>query len=190
MKLMPGDQISYKVFYLEMNEPPDFDWPQKPPGNIFIWNSIKPSTRYFFDLYAAVGSEYEWTDKYEVPIKELDDFLSHPFVRMFTFVKDGWTAGFFILDNRIEGICDLAYFGLVPEVIGCGYGGYLLKFAVKESWEAKDIQLLTVNTNSLDHPSALPLYKKVGFKLKNIEHEKRTLTRSRNVDNDRIIRIG
>ena len=26
MKLMPGDQISYKVFYLEMNKPLYFAW--------------------------------------------------------------------------------------------------------------------------------------------------------------------
>ena len=185
MKLMPGDQISYNVFYLEMSKPPDFDWPQKPAGDIFLLPSIKPSVRYFFDLYAAVGSEYEWTDKYEVPTKEISDFISHPRVRMFTFFKDGWTAGFFILDSRREGICDLAYFGLVPEATGCGYGDYLLKFAVKESWGVTGMQLLTVNTNTLDHPGALPLYKKVGFKLINIENAKRILTKSRNVDTNK-----
>ena len=184
MKLMPGDKISYEVTYLEMNTQPDIEWPEPPSGDIFVLHSKKPSSRYFFDLYRAVGEEYEWTDKYELPLKEIDAFLSHSFVQMFTFFKNGWTAGFFVLDRRILGICDLAYFGLVPEAIGFGYGEYLLKFAVKESWKEKDMQLLTVNTNTLDHPNALPLYEKIGFKITRNEKEIRTLTKPRSVNNN------
>ena len=106
---------------------------------------------------------------------------------MFTFFKDGWTAGFFILDNRKKWVCELAYFGLVPEAMGYGYGEYLLKFAVLESWKSQDLRLLTVNTNTLDHSRALPLYKKVGFKIVRIENETRILTKPRNFDkNSRI----
>ena len=179
MKLIPGDEISYEVFYLEMRTSPKFEWPKKPSGDIFISNSVKPSSRYFFDLYKAVGGDYEWTDKLKLPISEIDFFLCHPLVRMFTFFKDGWAAGFFMLDYRVTGICDLAYFGLVPEAIGFGYGEYLLKFAVKESWKMKDIGLLTVNTNTLDHPNALPLYQKVGFDIVRSKTEIRRLTQPR-----------
>ena len=184
MKLMPGDQISYEVSYLEMNEPPSFGWPKKPVGYIFVLNSPSPSSRYFFDLYAAVGAKYEWTDKYELPIHEVEHFLCNQSVKMFTLFKDGWTAGFFILDGRQKQICDLAYFGLVPEAMGHGYGEYLLRFAVKQAWERSGIEILTVNTNSLDHPSALPLYKKIGFKVVNREQETRTLTQSRIINNN------
>ena len=179
MKLMPGETISYEVFYLEMKRAPNFTWPQKPAGDVFILRAVKPSSRYFFDLYAAVGANHEWTDKYDLPINEIDEFISNPLVQMFTFFKDGWTAGFFILDSTIDSVCDLAYFGLVPEVIGCGYGEYLLKFAVKMGWKSMATRLLTVNTNTLDHPNALPLYKKVGFKLKRSEAMARTLTKQR-----------
>ena len=190
MKLIAGDEIRYTVSYLEMNSSPDFEWPSKPPGDVFILNSVRPSVRYFFDLYGAVGAEYEWTDKYNEPTVEIEEFLSHKLVRMFTFFKDGWTAGFFILDNRENRACDLTYFGLVPEAIGLGYGKYLLKFAVKESWKNDDIDLLTVNTNSLDHPSALHLYKEVGFKINRIESETRILTKARTISDDQINRIG
>ena len=182
MKLRPGDEISYEVFYLEMRTSPKFEWPKKPSGDIFISNSVKPSSRYFFDLYKAVGGDYEWTDKFELPTSEIDFFLCHPLVRMFTFFKDGWTAGFFMLDYRVTGICDLAYFGLVPEAIGFGYGKYMLKVAVKEGWNRNGTKLLTVNTNSLDHPNALPLYKKIGFMLKNKKKATRVLTKSRYKD--------
>ena len=179
MKLNVGDEINYTVSYLEMGAPPDFDWPSEPSSNMLVLESNNPPARYFLSLYEAVGAEYEWTDKFLCSKKEVNDFLLHPKVTMFTFLKNGWTAGFFVLDKRKKNICDLAYFGLVPEVIGYGYGKYLLKFAIKESWAKKDIKLLTVNTNTLDHPKALPLYKKMGFKVTTNENEMRILTRPR-----------
>ena len=184
MKHNVGDQINYTVSYLEMVSPPDFDRPIEPSSNILVLEARDPPVRYFLSLYKAVGAEYEWTDKFICSATEVYDFLFHPNVKMFTFLKNGWTAGFFVLDKRKPNICDLAYFGLVPEVIGYGYGEYLLKFAIKESWAAKDINLLTVNTNTLDHPNALPLYKKMGFKVIMNEKETRILTRPRNIANN------
>ena len=190
MKLLPGDKISYDIYYLEMDSPPEFEWPVPPSDHISVISSSKPPSRYFFDLYAAVGADYEWTDKYDLPKSEIDEFLTDSSVKLFTLLKDGWTAGFFILDSRREGICELAYFGLVPEVIGFGYGKYLLKFAVKKSWAAEGVRVLTVNTNSLDHPNALPLYQRVGFKLTKTRNGIRTLSKSRNVDSNQNSRIG
>ena len=167
-----------------MVESPNFEWPIEPSSNILVLAANNPPGRYFLSLYEAVGAEYEWTDKFSCPTKEVNDFLLDPNVKLFTFLKNGWTAGFFVLDKRKPNICDLAYFGLVPEAIGHGYGEYLLKFAIKESWAAKDINLLTVNTNTLDHPNALPLYKKMGFKVIANENATRILTRSRIITNN------
>ena len=184
MKLNVGDRINYTVSYLKMVGPPDFEWPIKPSNNILVLEANNPPVRYFFSLYEAVGAEYEWTDKFSCTKKEVNDFLLDPNVKLFTFLKNGWIAGFFVLDKRERNICDLAYFGLVPEAIGYGYGEYLLKFAIKESWVEKDINLLTVNTNTLDHPNALPLYKKLGFKVIANEKATRILTRSRIIMNN------
>jgi len=184
MKLNIGDQINYVVSYLEMVVPPFFGWPSEPSGNILILEANNPPVRYFFSLYEAVGADYEWTDKFRCSIKEVNDFLLDPNVKLFTFLKNGWSAGFFVLDKRKQNICDLAYFGLVPEAIGHGYGEYLLKFAIKQSWAAEDINLLTVNTNTLDHPNALPLYKKMGFKVIKNEKETRILTRPKIITNN------
>ena len=184
MKLNIGDQINYVVSYLEMVVPPFFGWPSEPSGNILILEANNPPVRYFFSLYEAVGADYEWTDKFRCSIKEVNDFLLDPNVKLFTFLKNGWSAGFFVLDKRKQNICDLAYFGLVPETIGHGYGEYLLKFAIKQSWAAEDINLLTVNTNTLDHPNALPLYKKMGFKVIKNEKETRILTRPKIIKNN------
>jgi GNAT superfamily N-acetyltransferase len=57
---------------------------------------------------------------------------------------------------------ELAYFGLIPDYIGRGLGGFLLATAIDIAW-SKPIERLWVHTNTLDHPRALPLYQQLGF---------------------------
>ena len=68
-----------------------------------------------------------------------------------------------MLDGREEGVCDLAYFGLVPEAVGTGLGSWLLKTAILTAWARPGTQRLTVNTCTLDHPRALAQYQRMGF---------------------------
>jgi GNAT superfamily N-acetyltransferase len=94
-------------------------------------------------------------------------------------MRDGWPHGFFVLDSREAGRCDLAYFGLVPQAIGRGLGTFLLQTAVHMAWDRPATGRLTVNTNSLDHPRALPLYQKAGFEPVRRETRVRVLSRDR-----------
>ena len=54
---------------------------------------------------------------------------------LYTFMRAGWPHGFFVLDGRTPGRCNLAYFGLVPEAIGRGLGTFLLQTAVHMAWD-------------------------------------------------------
>ena len=83
--------------------------------------------------------------------------------RLYTLIRDGWPHGFFILDCRAPEVCDLAYLGLVPEAIGRGLGTFLLHTALHMAWDRPGTARVSVNTNTLDHPRALPLYQKAGF---------------------------
>ena len=76
---------------------------------------------------------------------------------------EGVPAGYFELDRREEGVVDLAYFGLLPPFVGKKLGPYLLYQAVEQAWSYEP-EKVTVNTNTMDHPKALPLYQKFGFK--------------------------
>ena len=182
MQTKAGEEISYKVAYLEMLVAPKLSWPDLPDSNLSLLRLKSPPLRYFLDLYSSVGSDYEWTDLHSLPVEEIEEFLNHPRVKFYTLMKEGWPAGFFILDNRLKCSCDLAYFGLVPEVIGSGLGKFLLKMAVKFAWAIPGIEKLTVNTCSLDHPNALPLYKKMGFKVFKVVENKRILKHTRKID--------
>jgi GNAT superfamily N-acetyltransferase len=122
-----------------------------------------------------VGREYEWQDRFEQAEKDpaaLQAFVRDPEVVIWTAIRGGWPAGFFMLDWRQAGVCDLAYFGLVPQAVGTGLGRPLLQTAIAMGWERASVEKMTVNTCTLDHSQALPLYQKMGFKP--VEREERT----------------
>jgi GNAT superfamily N-acetyltransferase len=177
-----GEQIAYTVTYLEMATRPDWPWPPAPSGPaLALLHSEEPPSWYFLALYSAVGAAHEWTDRLADPPDRLAAFLTDPGVALYTLMRRGWPAGFFMLDTREAGVCDLAYFGLVPEATGQGLGRWLLRTAVQMGWDRPGVTRMTVNTNSLDHPAALPLYQKIGFAPVRREVHRRILTRDRMV---------
>ena len=179
-RLNPGDQIDYIVTYLEMDARPTAPAPPMPVGQSLALIAAKePPSDYFLYLYGAVGGAYEWTDWLNAKPAELDAFLSDEKVELFTVMVDGWPGGFFILDTRVPGTCDLALFGLVPQAMGRGLGSWLIANAVHMGWDRPGVEKMTVNTNTLDHPRALALYQKAGFVPVRREAKTRRLSRSR-----------
>lgn len=162
--MAPPGEVDYVVTWLEMEARPEGPRPVLPVGpQVALLHAVEPPVGYFFHLYDTVGAGYEWTDMHAEPADEVRAFLHDPRAALYTMMVDGWPGGFFLLDWREAGVCDLAYFGLVPEAIGRGLGGWLLATAVDMGWERPGTAKMTVNTNTLDHPRALPLYQKVGF---------------------------
>tara|TARA_B110000259_G_scaffold121608_1_gene138036 strand:+ start:207 stop:752 length:546 start_codon:yes stop_codon:yes gene_type:complete len=166
-------KIFYRVTYLEMNKPPLFNWPTPINKKISILESKNIPVWYFLFLYKSVGSEYDWTDQLLKTNDEINAFINNQKVRFFTLIKDGWTAGFFILDYRNRNLCDLSYIGLVPDAIGIGLGKFLFKTAILMAWDKTNIEKLTVNTCTLDNKYALPLYQKLGFDVVKFEDLKK-----------------
>ena len=61
---------------------------------------------------------------------------------------------------------EIAYFGLLPEFIGRGFGGGLLTSAIETAWTwAPTPSRVWVHTCNRDHPSALANYQARGFKI-------------------------
>jgi GNAT superfamily N-acetyltransferase len=180
MKHRAGDRVEVAVTYLEMTARPGYPRPHLPTGPVSaLIGAERPPVWYFLDLYDRVGADYEWTDQRAAPADTLAAFLHDPAVALYTFMRAGWPHGFFVLDGREAHRCDLAYFGLVPEAIGRGLGTFLLQTAVHMAWDRPGTARVTVNTNSLDHPRALPLYQKAGFTPVHRESRTRILTRDR-----------
>jgi GNAT superfamily N-acetyltransferase len=84
-------------------------------------------------------------------------------VEIYVLYVDGVPAGFAELDRREAEEIELAYFGLMPDFVGRGLGRFLLTWAIDTAW-SHEPERLWVNTNSLDHPKALALYQRCGFR--------------------------
>ena len=141
----------------------EFYWPVIPKQKLNILLTENIPDWYFIFLYKTVGSSYHWTDQLNKTKKQINNFINDENVKFYSLIKQGWPAGFYILDFREKFVCDLSYIGLVPDAVGKGLGSFLFKTAILSAWEKTNIKKLTVNTCSLDHKNALPLYQKLGF---------------------------
>jgi hypothetical protein len=50
----------------------------------------------------------------------------------------------------------------LPHAIGLGLSRWFLGCAIRTAWEVKP-DVVSIETCTLDHPAALPLYQKMGF---------------------------
>jgi GNAT superfamily N-acetyltransferase len=175
-----GTEVTYTVNYLEMDKHPTFGWPHASAGmDGALLRAVAPPSWYFLALYDAVGQDYDWTDKHQIPTDELTAWLHDPKVAIYTLMQHGWPQGFFMLDWREDGECALAYFGLVPEAIGQGLGTWLLRTAILTGWAQVGVKKMTLNTCSLDHPRALATYQKQGFNVVGQAQNTRVLVHDR-----------
>ena len=178
----PGDTIPYTVTHLEMTARPATPIPHVPTGStLALIAASNPPAGYFLYLYSAVGADYEWTDWLEATRQQQEAFVGDAQVELFTLMVDGWPGGFFVLDTREPGTCDLAHFGLVPRAIGRGLSAWFLASAIHMGWDRPGVTRMTVSTNTLDHPRALSLYQRMGFVPVRREDKTRKLTRAREV---------
>ncbi|MEM8871767.1 MAG: GNAT family N-acetyltransferase [Pseudomonadota bacterium] len=178
--LQPGTEVDVTITYLRMDTRPTYDRPSLPLGPpTALIAADTPPVWYFLSLYSAVGGAYEWTDKLNESENSVRSFLHDPQVTLYTLIRSGWPAGFFLLDTRTPEVCELSYFGLVPEVVGTGLGAYLLQTAVHSGWDRPGVSVLTVETCTLDHPRALALYQKAGYVPIDQRITTRVLTRAR-----------
>jgi len=173
-----GETVEVVVTYLEMDARPSYGRPHlfgtHPTA---LLHADGPPVWYFLSLYDAVGKQYEWRDRHDQDPEALAAFVGHENVGIYTLTRDGWTHGFFVLDGREAGVCDIGYFGLVPEAIGLGLGTWLLQTAVHMAWDLPDVERVTLNTCTLDHPRALAHYQKHGFTPVRQSTYERVLTR-------------
>ena len=179
MKVFPaGSTVRYEITWLEMKSPPRSKARELPRGeSVHLVECREPPAWWFLSLYDAVGRDYAWEDMHELDPEELAGFLRCSGTLLCAMIRDGWPQGFYMLDSRNQGICEIAYFGLVKQAIGRGLGSWLLDAAVRRGWSQNGVSKLAVNTCSLDHPRAIGLYVNSGFTPIRTESRERALKR-------------
>jgi len=150
------------ITYLAMTQRPALPRIEPATRKLALLKAEMQGVGYYRYLYDAVGRDWFWTDRKRLTDAELGAILHDPRVEVYVLYVDGVPAGFYELDRRQAKRVDLAYFGIVGEFQGQRLGPYLLGRAIEAAW-SHGPERVTVNTCTLDHPKALPLYQRFGF---------------------------
>ena len=158
-------------FYLEINTINDLK--TKPISSDRF--SLKEANKDNFDLnkffYKQIGKRHQWVDRLIWQDKDWLKYISNENLRTYIFKIENDLVGYFeLIFNNND--CEIAYFGILEEFIGKGYGGFLLSEALKIGF--KKANRIWVHTCSLDHPNAIENYKSRGMKIFRTEILKRT----------------
>ncbi len=157
-------KIDTTITYLEMTERPTHPHVVPPQGmKLALMRATRPSVAFYRFLYNTVGEPWLWYERRALDDVALSQIISDERVEIYVLYVEGVPAGYAELDRRQPPDIELAYFGLLPDYIGKGLGRYLLTWAIDTAWSHEPTRLW-VNTNSLDHPKALALYQRCGFR--------------------------
>lgn len=158
------------VTWLEMTKRPAAVANSEMPADTHLGLVADPSVPFYRFLYDAVGRPWLWYERRLIDDAALSAHLRSPTTELHVLYIGWEPAGFFQLDlaNRAE--VQLELFGLRPAYIGRGIGPWFLAQAATRAWR-RGVERLVVDTNTLDHPRALALYQRIGFKVSRREHK-------------------
>ena len=148
--------------YLEMRSPGELHPAHTPEPAPTIARMQECPPELFRYLYAEVGRAFRWTDREPWTDDTIRQHLANPGVSIWLMSWRNQRAGYFELRQHEDESVEIAYFGLLPDFIGRGWGKYLLTRAAQAAW-ALAPRRIWLHTCTLDHPAALPNYLKRGF---------------------------
>jgi GNAT superfamily N-acetyltransferase len=154
--------------YLEMFAPLSSQGQQSEISGLkFEVRELKqPDWKFNREMYFKVGEDWKWIDKRPWTDEQWEKYGNDLNLRTFAGYCEGKVAGYFELYRDSETTVEIAYFGLLPEFIGCGLGGALLTSAIQNAWDwSPTPSRVWVHTCNRDHPNALDNYKARGFKV-------------------------
>ena len=149
--------------YLELTAPGQFQPAFGPFPEIAIERAADPTPELYRHCYRTVGEAYHWRDRWDWTDAEIGAHLAQPEITLYVARRHDALAGWYELRRvREDDSVEIAYFGLAPDAIGRGFGKHLLSCAVRDAWALEPARVW-LHTCTLDHPHALPNYRKRGF---------------------------
>lgn len=161
--LLKDKALETTITYLRMDRPPP-TYPAK-PSNIqtALLVAHEPPLDFYRYLYFQVGIDWHWESRLRMSNDALRQVIHDDSCEITVLYVDGAPAGFFEITRKSPTLSDLAHFGMMGHVHGMGLGKWFLGQAIDAAWAAEPNEV-TVNTCTLDHTAALPLYQKLGFR--------------------------
>lgn len=151
------------VTYMELIAPPDRPPVQRPSGADVCIEKL--GVENYLSLYHAVGDAVQWDQRLRMRHDELmavvlqDERMIHFVLRV-----HGEAVGLCEYDAREHPQVELVNFGIVPKVQGRGLGGYFLDCTLRAICNSKPARVW-LHTDTNDHPSALHVYERAGFRV-------------------------
>jgi len=151
------------VTHLEMVPPflpaaPDACW----PDGISFTRETDISLAAYRALYDDVGRQWHWVNRRLLTDRQLSAIIHHPATEIFTLKRRDRAIGFVELNFKLFPQVEIVFVGLVNDAIGKGLGSQMLQQAISYIYSRAPSRII-IQTCTLDHPSALPLYQSFGF---------------------------
>lgn len=167
---MPNDKpavvrsVETTVTFLEMTAPPNSRRPYRSQmQQIALLRAQTPPTHFYRYLYDTVGKNYHWVKRRTMKPDDLRQLIQSPALEIYVLNAGGVPAGMGELDFTDPDNVELTYMGIAEEYFGRGLGTYLLSELTDLVW-ARHPRRFHLQTCTLDHPRALAMYQKHGFK--------------------------
>jgi GNAT superfamily N-acetyltransferase len=162
MSAGPKRRVPMTVTFFEMLAKPSALPPPAPKGRHAILKAEMPTTHFYRYLYDTIGEPYFWVERRLWSHEKLKAHLADPKIVLYTLYLAGVPGGMVELDFREKGLCQIGYFGLMPEFTGRRIGPWFLHQVVELAW-AEPVTRVILNTCTLDHKKALVTYQRAGF---------------------------
>src|ERR1700704_1088109 len=108
------------ITYLEMHERPLLPRLPAPAGfKLALMRSDFPTVSFYRYLYETVGTPWLWYERRLLDDAALAAAIGKETTEIFVLYVSGVPAGYFELDAAAARETELAYFGLIPDFIGC-----------------------------------------------------------------------
>lgn len=132
-----------------------------PTGVTFSKVEAMPLASYR-SLYDRVGRKWHWVNRRHLTDKQLSALIHHKATEIYVLSRGDDTIGYVELNFRLFPQVEIVFVGLVEEEIGNGLGSLMVQSAL-HLITARAPNRIIIQTCTLDHPSALGLYQKLGF---------------------------
>ncbi len=135
-----------------------------PPVSGLRLQTISPSSPLIPELLSRVGAAYDWKSSRRTAAEWTNWLAASPTRRYSVLVFEGEHTGVVVYQPHPDDEVEIKSFGLLPESIGKGLGGYALTLAIEQAWDLQPgVTRVWLHTSSKDHPNALPNYHRRGF---------------------------
>lgn len=159
---LPPGMLATIVTSLEMHAEPKQTRPP-PPADTELRYCPDLTAEEYRAIYRRVGQDWLWYSRLLKSDDELTSIIHHDLVDVHQVFIANQAEGLLELDYRVDGECEIAFFGLSSSNTGRGLGPWLMSEVMSLAW-SRPIKRLWVHTCTFDHPSALGFYQKQGFK--------------------------